>query len=89
MQQLRAFVERSVWIRVAVVGALIVVLAWTFGLTPRERLHVGLWLAYWAGYFAPALVIGGLIGFVTWNKRGWVMTTGAGVLLTVVVIFAH
>ncbi|RUZ19896.1 MULTISPECIES: hypothetical protein [unclassified Mesorhizobium] len=74
--------------RIAIAGA--VVLVAVLWLAPRElRQTIGLKLMYGFGAMMPAVVIGGLTGWLSYDVRAWFWTTFSLMLITVIISFTN
>jgi hypothetical protein len=74
VEQLRATVAQSVWLRVAVVGVLVLSGVW-FSASPTTRLQ---WFYMATVVLVPlglAAVAGGVVGWLAYSRKAFVLTT--------------
>lgn len=64
-------IKNSAWVRLGMLVALIVILIWTFGLSPRERQSIELAMAAKLGMIAPALILGAAWGWIRFSRAQW------------------
>lgn len=70
--------EQSWALRATILGVVAVAVA-----IPLMPASARLAVAHWLGYLAPAFVIGAAVGWLTYSKKVWLITTGVLVALSV------
>jgi hypothetical protein len=66
---------QSIWVRVTLVVVLAIALVFFFGLSPSEQRAVSLKVSYFAGFYAPAIMLGAVAGWLFLSRRIWWQAT--------------
>lgn len=79
------FLRGRPWLRAGIVLAVLAAVAWAL-LPEEERSRLSLVVAFYAGAFLPAVLIGAVAGWLTFSKPVWLWTTGLLGLLTLPIV---
>lgn len=69
-------------ILVAVILAITAIVFFS-SLTPAGRSALALKATWWLGYFSPAIIIGGILGWLSWD---WKSGAGVGIAIAVTIL---